>query len=206
MSASYISLEKIPLLRNSLNETFHSGLTKPIEWRQQQLLQLARMLQENHNRFAEAIFADLGRGTVETYSAEIKPVIDRALICYNKLPLWTQTEWKPTIPGYSDEMFESWMPRVYHEPKGTVLIISPWNFPMILSLQPLLGAISSGCCALVKVSEIAPVYASLLAELLPKYLDDRAFKIALGGVEEITAILKEKWDHSESCLIVFVFT
>lgn len=63
---------------------------------------------------------------------------------------------------------------------------------MVLSLQPLYGAISAGCCALLKLSEIAPHYASYIAENLPKYLDNSAFRVVLGGVPEITKILELK--------------
>lgn len=63
---------------------------------------------------------------------------------------------------------------------------------MVLSLQPLYGAISAGCCALLKLSEIAPHYASYIAENLPKYLDNSAFCVVLGGVPEITKILELK--------------
>lgn len=72
----------------------------------------------------------------------------------------------------------------------------PWNYPILLSLQPVVGAIAAGCPALLKPSEITPNTASLLAELFPKYLDQSAYRIINGGVPEVTYLLKLKWDHS----------
>lgn len=68
--------------------------------------------------------------------------------------------------------------------------IRPWNYPLILSLQPLYGAIAAGCCAVIKTSEIAPHYSSLLAQLLPKYLDTDAYRVVEGAVPEITRLLE----------------
>lgn len=67
---------------------------------------------------------------------------------------------------------------------------------MILSLQPLIGAIAAGCCAVIKPSELVPSYARLIAELLPKYLDTTAYRVVNGGVEETTKLLSLQWDHS----------
>jgi acyl-CoA reductase-like NAD-dependent aldehyde dehydrogenase len=60
---------------------------------------------------------------------------------------------------------------VKHDPYGVVLIIGAWNYPIMLTLQPLVGAIAAGNCAIIKPSEISPRTSAKLAELLPKYLD-----------------------------------
>ncbi|KAG8914808.1 hypothetical protein FRC01_003905 [Tulasnella sp. 417] len=68
------------------------------------------------------------------------------------------------------------------------------NYPMILSLGPLIGAIAAGCCAVIKPSEVAPHFAELLLDLLPKYVDDSAYRVITGSVPEITALLDLQWD------------
>ena len=73
-----------------------------------------------------------------------------------------------------------------------LLLYRPWNYPVVLSLQPLYGAIAAGCCALLKLSELAPHYGSFIARNLGKYIDPTCFRVALGGVPEITAILELK--------------
>lgn len=78
----------------------------------------------------------------------------------------------------------------------------PWNYPLFLSLQPIIGAISAGCPALLKPSEIGPGVSSVLADIFPKYLDPSAYRIINGGVPETTYLLRLKWDHSahDPCL------
>jgi aldehyde dehydrogenase (NAD+) len=69
---------------------------------------------------------------------------------------------------------------------------SPWNYPVILTIQPLCGAIAAGCCALIKPSEIGPNFSSFLAQNLNKYLDPSAYRVVLGGIPEITKVLELK--------------
>ena len=85
----------------------------------------------------------------------------------------------------------------------TVPYRRPWNYPLFLSLQPIIGAISAGCPALLKPSEIGPGVSSVLADLFPKYLDPSAYRIINGGVPETTYLLKLKWDHSAHDLCLF---
>lgn len=75
-------------------------------------------------------------------------------------------------------------------------VLSPWNYPLILTLQPLIGAIAAGCTAVVKPSEFVPNYSQLLADLLPKYLDKSAFCVVNGGIQEASRLLELQWDHS----------
>ncbi|KAF7371198.1 Aldehyde dehydrogenase [Mycena sanguinolenta] len=148
------------------------------------------MVQENAPAFAEAVANDMSKPKLEMYSAEIAAIVQRSLISTEKLEEWT----KPTVIDVPDWQ-KPWSPTIYKVAKGVVLIIAPWNYPMTLSLQPFIGAIAAGCCAVVKPSEIAPNYSALLAELAPKYLDSNAFRIVLGGVPETTKLLELQWDH-----------
>jgi aldehyde dehydrogenase (NAD+) len=72
----------------------------------------------------------------------------------------------------------------------------PWNYPIFLSLQPIIGAVAAGCPAALKPSEISPAVSSVLADLFSKYLDPSAYRVLNGGVPETTHLLKLKWDHS----------
>lgn len=151
---------------------------------------------------------DLGRPALEAYSFEITVLIERAVLSATKLPEWSKSVVKKDL---FDSNQQAWNPKVFYEPKGVALVIayvlihelfiacsilisihSPWNFPMILSLQPMMAAISAGCCCAVKVSEIAPHYATLIADLVPKYLDTSAFQIITGAVAETTRALELK--------------
>lgn len=179
-------------IRAELKNTFASGRTKSIAWRQQQLLHLARLTQENADALADALHRDLGKPRLEAFMAEIGPVVERSIICAKKVAEWSQDEDKS---GEVEDWAKSWQPKVRKEPKGVVLIIAPWNYPLILSLQPLYGAIAAGCCAVIKPSEIASNYSALLAQLVPKYLDNDAYRVVEGAVPEITRLLELQWDH-----------
>ncbi|KAG6918470.1 hypothetical protein DXG01_014097 [Tephrocybe rancida] len=178
-------LDEIPKIREVLRKSFRNGVARPIAWRRHQLHQLARMVQENAEIFAQSLADDLGRPRQEAFMAEIGAVIDKVLICAEKLDEWTKSA-TVEVPDWQ----KSWSPTIHKGSKGTVLIIVPWNYPMILSLQPLCGAISAGCCAVVKVSEFAPNYGGLLARLLPKYLDQSTYRVVLGAVPEATKLLE----------------
>ncbi|KAL6966458.1 aldehyde dehydrogenase (NAD(+)), partial [Sarracenia purpurea var. burkii] len=80
------------------------------------------------------------------------------------------------------------------EPLGLVLIISSWNFPFGLSLEPLIGALAAGNVAVLKPSELAPASASVLAHIIPSYLDNKAVKVINGGPSVCEQLLLQKWD------------
>ncbi|KAF7337347.1 Aldehyde dehydrogenase [Mycena sanguinolenta] len=203
MTATPIS--EIPLIRDTLRASFRKGLTRPIEWRKHQLYQLARMLQDNAEAFADALGQDLGKPRLETYGFEIGAIVERILLTADRLDDWA----KPTAVNSACVVywsclrqftrFSDWQkplkPTVYKAAKGTVLIIAPWNFPVVLSLQPLIGAIAAGCCAVLKPSEISPHFSALVAELFPKYLDPNAYRVVLAAVPETTKLLELQWDH-----------
>ena len=84
--------------------------------------------------------------------------------------------------------------KFHYTPLGNTLIIGPWNFPLNLCVVPLAGAISAGCTAILKPSEVSPAVAELLAKLIPLYLDTSCYKVVLGAVPETTKLLEDKFD------------
>ncbi|KAF7428308.1 hypothetical protein PC9H_007529 [Pleurotus ostreatus] len=175
----------------SINE-IPLGVTQSLEWRRHQLLQLAKMAQDHAEEWLQAIAADLGRPIAETHLMEIGPVVERAVVSAALLETWAAPE---VFTNVVLDWQKSWKPTVYRAAKGVVLIVGPWNYPMILILQPLSGAIAAGCCAVVKPSEVAPRFASLLAKLLPRYLDPSAFRVVLGGPDIGARMMEYRWDH-----------
>ncbi|KAJ3900028.1 aldehyde dehydrogenase [Lentinula edodes] len=187
-------LDEIPKINASLHATFATRKTFSLAWRQHQLLQIARMLQENHKAIADAIYADLGKPAFEVYMTELNLMLDRAIISAKRVPEWAAVknlENHPDLPPHQ----KGWKPRVTPTPKGAVLVISPWNYPLILSIQGTIGAIAAGCTICLKLSEVTSNYAGLLQQLIPKYLDQDAVRVVCGGVQEVTKVLEQKWDH-----------
>ncbi|CAN0892351.1 Aldehyde dehydrogenase family 3 member H1 [Linum grandiflorum] len=83
---------------------------------------------------------------------------------------------------------------VVSEPFGVILIISAWNYPFYLSIDPVIGAIAAGNAVVLKPSELAPASSSLLAKMFAKYMDSSSIKVIEGAVSETTALLEQKWD------------
>ncbi|XP_010073516.1 PREDICTED: aldehyde dehydrogenase family 3 member B1-like, partial [Pterocles gutturalis] len=81
------------------------------------------------------------------------------------------------------------------EPYGVVLVLAPWNYPIHLLLVPLIGAIAAGNCVIVKPSEMTKHTETLVAEVLPNYLDNDCFAVVTAGVEETTKLLENKFDY-----------
>ncbi|XP_027800310.2 aldehyde dehydrogenase family 3 member B2 isoform X2 [Marmota flaviventris] len=81
------------------------------------------------------------------------------------------------------------------EPFGLVLIVAPWNYPLNLTLVPLVGAIAAGNCVVLKPSEISKGTEKVLAEVLPRYLDQSCFAVVLGGPEDTGRLLEHRFDH-----------
>ncbi|KIJ27614.1 hypothetical protein M422DRAFT_190818 [Sphaerobolus stellatus SS14] len=161
----YTSLDEINAIHSELRTSFNGGKAKSIQFRKEQLLQLAYMLQDNGDRLSEALYKDLKRSAVEAYTNDIGPVIKEALLAHDKIESWVKPERGPFDPN-----FFIFSPQFHKQPKGVVLVISPFNYPLYCS-GAIVGAIAAGCPFVLKLSENTPSVAQLLAELFPKYLD-----------------------------------
>jgi aldehyde dehydrogenase (NAD+) len=180
----------IPATLARLRQTFDSGKTRPIEWRLHQLSEIDRMLRDHETDFAEALKADLGKCKFESVLTEISFVQAEAKYARKHLDDWMSAQRVRTPlmaqPGKS---------YIKPEPKGVVLIIAPWNYPMSMVMAPLVGAIAAGNCAVLKPSEITQQTSAALARILPRYLDPEAFAVVEGGVAETTELLEQTFDH-----------
>jgi aldehyde dehydrogenase (NAD+) len=158
-----------------LRKTFASGRTRDIEWRKRQLLQLQKMVDENDAALTAALAADLDRSPFEAFIADIALTSGEAKYAAKKVRKWTRRKYQllevPQLPG------RGW---VEYEPYGTVLVIGAWNYPFYLTLGPAVGAIAAGNTVLLKPSEIAPASSRLMAELVPRYLDNDAIAVIEG--------------------------
>ncbi|KAF7796343.1 hypothetical protein EIP86_007520 [Pleurotus ostreatoroseus] len=151
---------------------------------------LARLLQENVVPLEDAILADLGKQRQECTLCETGPLIESCLYAAEHLEEWTKPE-KPQVEAWRS----SWETTVFPVPKGVSLIISPWNYPYILTFNPLVGAIAAGCPVVMKPAELTPTCSALMASLVAKYLDSAAYTVVLGAVHETEALLAHRWAH-----------
>jgi len=173
-----------------IQQGFDSGVTRPVRWRRSQLRAMRRLLTEQREALCAALHADLGKSAGETYISELAVVSAEVERTLRNLSRWLRPRRVSVplslLPGRA---------RTILEPRGMVLIIGAWNYPLQLVLVPLVGALAAGNSAVVKPSELAPRTSELLARLLPQYLDTRAVAVVEGGVVETTCLLGERFDH-----------
>ncbi|KAF9111695.1 Aldehyde dehydrogenase [Mortierella sp. AM989] len=172
-------------------QTFKSGYTKPLKFRRHQLEQLWRLLDENTDALVEAVNKDLRKHRNETMLGEIVPTKEEINDALEHLEEWAKEE--RVVPSLVNKIGSICLKR--KEPKGSTLLISPWNYPIFLTFGPLVGAISAGCTAVIKPSEVAPHSAKAMTDLIPRYLDTRAYIVINGAAHETTKLLEYKWDH-----------
>ncbi|MBT1170727.1 aldehyde dehydrogenase family protein [Bifidobacterium sp. SO4] len=173
-----------------LRSAYSSGRTRPLTWRREQLDAMRRMVVENREDFVAAVAADLGKPAAETVLMELNLVADEARFVRNRLGRWAARQPKPMPLALQPAA--GW---TVAEPKGVVLVIAPWNYPVLLALAPLADAIAAGNAVCLKPSELAPNAARLLSELVPQYLDCEAVRVIEGGPKETGELLKEPFDH-----------
>ncbi|MGC6419228.1 MAG: aldehyde dehydrogenase family protein [Bradymonadia bacterium] len=173
-----------------LRDTFNRGVTRPYQWRMEQLNQLQALVEENTDAILEALQADLGKPTFEAWGAEIGVTLKDIKETKRHLKTWMKPERVATAlvtqPGSS---------RRYKDPLGCVLIIAPWNYPFNLVFAPLVGALAAGNTVLVKPSEVTENTSRLIAQLLPRYIDPSVVAVVEGGIPETTTLLEQRFDH-----------
>ncbi|KAI0084065.1 Aldehyde/histidinol dehydrogenase [Irpex rosettiformis] len=190
MVFTYTPLEDIPAVFSDLQKTFRTGKTKPIAYRKEQLAQVAWMLRDHQQEWADALKADLGRPSLEADFLEINPAISEAKDAYDNVEKWSKTE-----KARWDMTWSVMKPQIRKEPKGVVLIITPFNFPVHLTITHVSSAIAAGNCVVIKPSELCPAVSELYAELVPKYLDSETVRVVNGDVPVVSKLLEFPWDH-----------
>ncbi|KAJ2960177.1 hypothetical protein NQZ79_g4409 [Umbelopsis isabellina] len=187
----FSNIEDIAPTVQALRNTFSTGVTKSLDFRKKQLQQLANLLIENTDAVVESLYKDLRKPKIETVIGEISSVVDECQFMIKNLNKFA----KPERPAKRFLMNATDKTLIRKEPKGVVLIIGAWNYPINLLLLPFVGAIAAGNTVLLKPSEVSAHTAALVTDLLPKYLDQSAYRVINGGVQETTAALEQRYDH-----------
>jgi aldehyde dehydrogenase (NAD+) len=173
-----------------LRKTFASGRTRSVEWRKAQLRALERLIIENEADIADALERDLGRSPFEAWLADVASTTGEAAYAAKSVGKWMKRRHRrlemSQLPG------RGW---VEYEPYGTVLIIGAWNFPFALTLGPAVGAIAAGNTVVLKPSEVAPASSALMAELVPRYLDNDAIAVIEGDGAVSQELIAQGFDH-----------
>ena len=151
----------IPKLIAAQRAYFETGATRDIAVRRRALQALQASVRRHEEVLCSALRADLGKSVVESYMTEIGIVAGEIRFALRNLKRWMRPRRVPTPlfawPARS---------RVRYEPLGVVLVVAPWNYPLQLTLLPLVGALAAGNCVVLKPSPGAPATAAVLSEIV----------------------------------------
>ncbi|XP_077152357.1 aldehyde dehydrogenase family 3 member A2 isoform X1 [Ranitomeya variabilis] len=175
---------------NSTRQAFATGKTRSLDFRLQQLQAMKKMIIENDAAFKEALKADLHKNGCASYAHEILGLLAELDLTIDNLQNWAAPQHvKKDLMTMQDEVY------INYEPLGVVLVIGAWNYPIVVLLQPVLGAIAAGNAVVIKPSEVSEHTAKLLEKVVPRYLDQELYPLVNGGVPETTELLAERFDH-----------
>lgn len=174
---------------DSLRRVHATGRTRSARWRIEQLRGIERMMDEREDEIFRALAADLGRMPAESLM-EVATVRKEAAYARKRVRWWMRGRPQPVSLNQMPAL--GW---VQYEPLGVALVIGAWNVPVIVTLNPLVAALSAGNCAMVKPSEMAPATSRVLARLIPEYLDRDAVAVVEGDADTTRQLLAQGFDH-----------
>ena len=183
------STERIIKIREAQKTFFASGATLDIKFRKEMLLNLLSAIEKWEDRLAEALWTDLHKSYEEAYLTEISIVKTEIKTHLRKVSGWARRK-KVHSPL---KLFPS-RSYIVKEPLGNSLIISPWNYPVQLLLNPLVGAISAGCTAVLKPSPYVPNVSKTIEEMISEAFDERYISVVQGNRTVNAALLEQRWD------------
>lgn len=175
-----------------MRDYFASGATRPEVFRREQLTALKRAIKKHEAAINEALYADLHKSPEEVWVAETGIVLEEINNALKNLSRWMRPQKVSTnllnLPSSS---------RIEAEPFGVALIIAPWNYPFQLLINPLVGAIAAGNCAVLKPSELAPATSALMKKLIEEtFAPSYVLCVEGDGAQVVPALFQEgKFDH-----------
>ncbi|MBP3195694.1 MAG: aldehyde dehydrogenase family protein [Butyrivibrio sp.] len=182
--------ESIQSIVSKQRQFFRTGKTLDIEWRIKSLKTLRKMVVEKEDLFLSALQKDLGRSKVEAYLCDIGPIITEINETIHGLRRWA----RPELHFSGIMCFPSITTRVYKMPYGVCLIISPFNFPLLLSLGVLAACISGGNTAVIKTSSKTVACTEVLKKCISEYFPEEYITVIDGGHDVADLCLAERFD------------
>ncbi|DBA01975.1 TPA: hypothetical protein N0F65_006708 [Lagenidium giganteum] len=176
---------------SELRATFRSGVTRDLTTRRRLLLQLQTLLQDGFDDLRHALWLDLHKHSLEVRTSELSTVEHELQLHLDYLEDWAKPERVSTnllnLPGSS---------YIHRMPLGVVCVIGAWNYPVQLLLMPLVGCLSAGNCALLRLpgNDTSMHTNEVLTKLIAKHMDDRFVRVVNGGVDETKVMLQHKFD------------
>ena len=189
MAITNTPTEQIIGIVSAQKEFFRSGKTLDTKYRLSALRALKTALKKWEKPLAEALWADLHKSYEEAYLTELSIVLGEIDNHISHLKRWAA----PKRCSTPLKMFPS-RSKVISEPLGSSLIIAPWNYPVQLLLNPLVGAISAGCTAILKPSPYVENVSKVIEEMISETFDKEYIAVVQGNRDVNTALLEQRYD------------
>ena len=161
-----------------------------IKYRKESLKKLLSSIQKNEDLVIQALYDDFKKPPFEAFLTETNYVISDLKDTINSITSWTKPKRiLPSILNFPSQDF------IYIEPYGSVLILSPWNYPFQLALCPLIAAVAAGNSVILKPSELTPNTSKLIKIIISEVFNPDHVTVVLGGVESAKELLSRRWDY-----------
>lgn len=185
-----VTVQSVEQIIVSQRNYFHSGATKTVAFRKAMLAKLKQAIKRYEQKIMNALEKDLGKSNFESYVTEVGFVQSSISYMMKHVDEWMEPEVRKT-PLHLQPASSY----IVREPYGSILIISPFNYPFQLVMEPLIGAIVGGNCAVVKPSELAQETAAVITEIIEEIFPPEYVKVVHGEKEATTSLLHASFDY-----------
>ena len=189
MTLQNTSTERIDALVKAQKDFYASHATRGIDFRRKMLSRFSEGLHKWEKPLCDALWTDLHKSNEEAYMTEIGLIYGEIRDAHKSLPDWARTRRKATpLTGMPSSSY------VVREPLGCTLIVSPWNYPVQLLLNPLVGAIAAGCTAILKPSPYVPNVSKVLEEMIADTFPEQLVAVVQGDRTVNADLFARRWD------------
>lgn len=180
----------IQALAASQRAFYQTHKTKQVNYRIQYLKKLKASILNHEDQIHAALKKDLGKSESESYMCEVGMTLSELSYQIKHVKKWSKNKTHPTgLANFHGKSF------TVQEPYGCVLVMSPWNYPFMLSMEPLIGALAAGNCCVVKPSAYAPATSSVIREIIEEVFPPEYVAVVEGGRAENTELLNTRFDY-----------
>ena len=181
--------DRFDVLLETQRDYFRTGATLPVSFRVEMLKKLRAAVAKHEEEIARALKEDLGKGAYESYMCEVGMVLSELSWLIRRTPrLAGKTRVKTPLAQFASVRFTK------PSPYGNVLIMSPWNYPFLLTIDPLADAIAAGNTAIIKPSAYSPATSAVVAKLIAEVFPPEYVAVVTGGRAENAKLLEKKFD------------
>ena len=169
---------------------YTQGKTRSLAFRREALDQLEHAIVQHEAEINTALAADLGKSATESYMCEVGMTLAELRFVHKRIGRWAHPHRVLTpLAQFHARSF------TVRDPYGVVLVMSPWNYPFMLTMEPLVGAIAAGNCCILKPSAYAPAVSAIIANIVRDCFPSEYVAVVEGGRAENQALLAQKFDY-----------